>query len=339
MRASRLLSILMLLQTRGRMTADALAEAMEVSVRTIYRDIDALSAAGVPVYGDRGPAGGFQLMDGYRTRLTGLTAEEARSVLLAGVPAAAAQLGLAEALTNARLKLLAALPDDGRKAARALGARFHLDPIPWFRAPEPAPLVAQLSRAVWEQRRIDIRYRRASGPVERRLEPLGLILKAGTWYLAARAGSQVRTYRVGAIAGLDVLEEGFEADEPFDLAEHWERAAQVYEESLLQGEALVRASARGLARLAQLGPAVEAAMARAGPEEADGRRRVSVPIEGIDQAVTDLLRAGPEIEVLAPADLREAMAKAIEELARLYLSPRPARGEREGPVRRRRTGG
>lgn len=326
MRASRLLSILMLLQTRGRMTAEALAGEVEVSVRTIYRDIDELSAAGVPVYGDRGPTGGFALLDGYRTRLTGLTAEEARSVLLAGLPGAAAQLGLAEALTNARLKLLAALPEEGRQAARALGARFHLDPIPWFRAPEPAPLIPELARAVWEQRRIDIRYRRAPAPVDRRLEPLGLILKAGVWYLAARAGGSVRTYRVGQVMELTVLEEGFEPDPAFDLAEHWERAAQDYEDSVYQGQALVRASARGIRRLSRLGPAVEAALAKAGPEEVDGWRRVRLPIEGVDQAVTDLLRAGPEVEVLEPPALRAAMAQAVAALAGLYgVSPAAAR--------------
>src|SRR5258708_2537140 len=138
MRASRLLSILMLLQARGRMTAEALAAEFEVSLRTIYRDIDHLSAADVPIYGDRGPGGGFQLLDGYRTKLTGLTPAEAETLFLAGLPGPAAELGLADLLATAQLKLTAALPEGTRATARRVSARFHLDPVDWFRAADEA---------------------------------------------------------------------------------------------------------------------------------------------------------------------------------------------------------
>src|ERR1700758_149981 len=153
MRASRLLSILMLLQTRGRMTARALADEFEVSVRTIYRDIDHLSAADVPVYADRGPNGGFELLDGYRTRLTGLSAAEASTLFLAGLPGPAAELGLAELMATAQLKLAAALP----VGAERIAARFHLDPAGWFSAPPVGEFLPLVARAVWSERRLRIR--------------------------------------------------------------------------------------------------------------------------------------------------------------------------------------
>ena len=129
MRASRLLSMLILLQLRGRLTADVLAAEFEVSLRTIYRDIDHLSAAGIPVYADRGPGGGFRLLEGYRTKLTGLTAMEAEALALAGLPGPAADLGLGAALGAGRLKLLAAMPAGMREGAGRIGERFHLDPL------------------------------------------------------------------------------------------------------------------------------------------------------------------------------------------------------------------
>src|ERR1700722_6684659 len=169
MRASRLLSILMLLQTRGRMTAQVLAAEFEVSVRTIYRDIDQLSAADVPVYADRGPSGGFELLDGYRTKLTGLSPAEAATLFLAGLPGPAAELGLADVLTTAQLKLTAALPEGARATANRVSARFHLDPVGWFRSADDARLLPIIANAVWNEKCLDVHYRRAEGAVERRL--------------------------------------------------------------------------------------------------------------------------------------------------------------------------
>src|SRR5579863_2191249 len=202
MRASRLLSILMLLQTRGRMTAEALAEQFEVSIRTIYRDIDQLSAAEVPVYADRGPNGGFELLDGYRTKLTGLSPSEAATLFLAGLPGPAAELGLADILTTAQLKLTAALPEGARATAKRVSARFHLDPVGWFRGSEDARLLPTIANAVWSETWINLRYKRYTGIVSRKLRPLGLVLKGGVWYIVALAGEQARTYRVSNIVEL-----------------------------------------------------------------------------------------------------------------------------------------
>src|SRR5499427_1436004 len=218
MQASRLLSILMLLQSRGRMSAFALARSLEVSVRTVYRDVDSLSAAGVPVYGDRGRSGGFQLRDGWRTQLTGLTTGEARALLMTGLPGPAKALGLGEAAASAHLKLLAALPADWRSDAERVGARFHLDPIDWFRGPSPADHLREVAEAVWSERRLRIRYESWTAVSDRVVEPLGLVLKGGAWYLVARHRREPRTYRVAANDRARAHVAGCARPAKFDLA-------------------------------------------------------------------------------------------------------------------------
>ncbi len=317
MRSSRLLSILLKLQNRGRMTAQAMAEEFEVSVRTVYRDIDQLSAAGVPVYADRGPGGGFQLLDGYRTRLTGLTPQEAMTLALAGLPGPAAELGLGEALADAQLKLLAALPDAGRAAAQSVGARFHLDPVGWFRDAEDAARLPELARAIWNERRITVRYSRWEGEVERTLDPLGLVLKAGVWYLAAAVGAGVRIYRVSSILEHAILDEGFIRPEPFDLPRFWQDWSARYEAGVYQSTARVRGSPKGLRRLVGLSPAVARAVLAAPP--GDELTELAIPIETIDQAARALLGHCPDVEVLGPPELRARMTELAADLARTYL--------------------
>jgi predicted DNA-binding transcriptional regulator YafY len=198
MLASRLLSILLTLQARGRVTAGEMAREFEVSVRTIYRDVDELSAAGAPIYAERGRIGGFALLDGWRTRLTGLTDAEAETLFLGGLAGPAAQLGVREALVTAQLKLLAALPPERQAAAERLAGRFHLDPVGWRQQTDEAERLPAIAQAVWNSRRISVRYESWKGEVERELEPLGLILKAGLWYLAARpAEGRRRLARLG----------------------------------------------------------------------------------------------------------------------------------------------
>ena len=181
MRASRLVSLLLLLQTRGRATAADLAAELEVSVRTVHRDVEALAESGVPIYAERGPHGGIRLVDGYRTRLTGLTGDEAEALFLSGLPGPAAELGLGTVVAAARLKVLAALPGELRGRATRLVERFHLDAAGWFQAGEPVPALAGLAEAVWEGRVVEAEYNRGETTVPRRLEPIGLVLKAGVW--------------------------------------------------------------------------------------------------------------------------------------------------------------
>jgi len=318
MRASRLLSILMLLQTRGRMSAEALAAEFEVSVRTIYRDIDELSAAGAPVYAERGRSGGFQLLDGYRTRLTGLTDAEAETLFLGGLGGPAAQLGLSGALANAQLKLLAALPPERQQAAERIGQRFHLDPIGWYRNPDEARNLPSIAQAVWRERRVRMRYESWKGLVEREVEPLGVVMKGGDWYVVGRVGEDVRTYRVSKIEALEVTDEAFERPKGFDLEAWWAESARRFEAELYTAEARLRVTASGLKRLRGLGAAVAAAAAGAGEPDRDGFVVVTVPIESLDHAANDFLRLGAEAEVLEPPALRARMAERTAAMAALY---------------------
>ena len=329
MRASRLLTLLMLLQTRGRQSAPALARAMECSVRTIYRDIDQLSAAGVPVYGDRGRSGGFQLREGWRTQLTGLTVPEARAIFMAGLPGPAAELGLGDAMATAQLKLLAALPADWQADAQQVAARFHLDPIDWFRSAAPPPQLKAVAEAVWLSQRLRMRYESWDGVTERVLEPLGLVLKAGAWYVAARrfdparrpALSEARVYRVAAIQSLTLMDQRFERPRGFDLPAWWAQATARFEAGVYRAQARLRVSARGLAIVQGFSPAVaEAALASAEPCDEEDRIDISVPIESVAHAAREMLRLGDEGEVLAPAELREALGAIYGRLARRYFA-------------------
>ncbi len=323
MLASRLLSILMLLQSRGRMSAAELAEAHEVSVRTIYRDVDSLSAAGVPIYGDKGRHGGFQLREGWRTQLTGLTADEARALFMTGLPGPARALGLGDAAASAHLKLLAALPDDWRADAERVGARFHLDPVDWFRASAPADHLRTVAEAVWGERRLRLRYESWNAVSERTVEPLGLVLKGSAWYLVARTVRAERrapqTFRVGAIQASQQLDETFQRPPRFDLAAFWADATRSFEEGIYRDMATLRVSPRGLERLRRFSPIVAAAAARtAGRPDRVGWREVTVPIESVEQAATEMLRLGPEAVVLEPAPLRAALQELASRMLAAY---------------------
>jgi predicted DNA-binding transcriptional regulator YafY len=323
MRASRLLSILIRLQLRGRLTAQALADEFEVSIRTIYRDIDALSAAGVPVLADRGRAGGFRLVDGYRTRLTGLAAGEAATLLLAGLPGPAADLGLAAPQAEARMKLLAAISPSASAAAARVGDRLHLDPLDWYRRATPPACLPAIAQAVWAERRLAIRYESWSATVRRRIDPLGLVLKAGVWYLVARAGRDVRTYKVAKVLELEALDETFDYPAGFDLAAHWRGQLQRFEAGLHKGEATLRVSAAALSRLDRLGADIADAVLRM-PPDPGGWRKAVVPIESVSHAASLLLGFADDIEVLAPPALRRQLAARARRVAAMYRAA-PAR--------------
>jgi len=325
MLASRLLSILILLQTRGRMSARELAEEFEVAVRTIHRDIDQLSAAGIPVYADRGRSGGFRLQDGYRTKLTGLTQSEAESLFLAGLPGAAAQLGLADVLSSARLKLLAALPADVQPRAQRIAARFHLDAVAWFHGVDSLPSLPAIAAAAWSDHLLEMRYRR-SGDTEmhsRVVAPFGLVLKAGIWYLVAQRGKSIRTYRVANIHDARISDETFARPKEFDLAAHWEKASRDYETGVYHEHADVLLSAKGMAMLDLLGPHVTRAAAdSAGKPDRAGWVRCTLPLESFESGVRELMRLGTEVNVLGPPPLRALMARSARQIAAAHAKGR-----------------
>ncbi|MGW0773548.1 helix-turn-helix transcriptional regulator [Streptomyces sp. NPDC002835] len=317
MKSSRLLSILLLLQTRGRTTAAQLAAELDVSVRTVYRDIESLTAAGVPLYADTGHSGGYRLIDGYRTRLTGLSAGEAEALFLSGVPGPATELGLGGALAAARLKLRAALPPELRSQADRMRSRFHLDAPGWYAEDDDVPHLRRVANAVWESRVLEVRYRRWKEPtdVDRRLEPYGLVLKAGRWYVVAGPGP--RTYRVDQILELTECDERFKAPADFDLAGYWQRYQADFRARLHRDEAVVRLAPRAAAGLAG---AAARALAETGTAEADGWIRAVLPVESLDHAHGYFLAMGADAEVLEPAELRSRLAATSRALAARYAS-------------------
>ncbi len=321
MRASRLVSILLLLQIRTHMTARELAEELEVSVRTVYRDMESLAAAGIPLYGQAGHEGGYRLVEGYRTRLTGLTAGEADTLFLTGLPAAAADLGLGGSLTAAQLKLMAALPPELRDRAGRVAERFHLDAPSWYRDADQAPHLATVAEAVWNQSIVRIRYFRWAEPhrITRDIEPYGLVLKAGRWYLVAASSNAKRTYRVSRIIDCEKLEGSFARDPTFNLAVYWRHYLHAFGERRRVDHATIRLSPHAFGRLPEVAePAVvEAARASAQADD-DGWLRVTVPVEEAAQALADLFRLAPEVEILGPTELRMQMIRTLRILNDLY---------------------
>lgn len=319
MRASRLLSILILLQLRPQITAPALAREFEVSVRTILRDIDELSAAGVPVYAERGRAGGFKLREGFATRLNGLLGDEAQALPLLGLPGAASELGLGSASQRLRIKLQSALPGDTAALAGRLQARLHVDPLDWYRGGEPAAHLPALAQAVLECRRVDLRYLSWKGERRWRGEPLGLVLKGGSWYAVVRTGTRTLTLKAANIQALDVGQESFERPANFDLASWWQDSLQRFERELRPGMAVIRATAEGRRRLAEQGRYAAQAVAAAVPEKPAGPARwarLELPIESLEQAARLVMSLAPEAQALGPPQLRAKVAAWALELAR-----------------------
>jgi predicted DNA-binding transcriptional regulator YafY len=323
MRADRLLSLLLLLQTRGRMTAQDLAAELEVSVRTVYRDVESLGAAGVPVYADRGPAGGYQLLAGYRTRLTGLTSDEAGTLFLAGMPGPAAELGLGSVLAAAQLKLRASLPGELADRADRVRERFHLDAPGWFRGDEPTPHLATVADAVWSGRQVAMRYRRWKAPreVTRTVHPLGVVLKAGRWYLVAATATRTTAYRVSNILEAELLDEPASRPPGFELAAYWQEWTERYERSVYTATATVRMTTAALERMVFVFPPEMSRVARAeaGEPDATGWLVTRVPIESVRHGHIELLKLGAEAEVLDPPELRECFVATALGLVATYL--------------------
>lgn len=319
MRASRLLTILMILQTRGRTSAETLAEELEVSVRTVYRDIDQLSAAGVPVYAETGRNGGFALLDGWKTRLNGLTAPEARALFFSGLPGPAGELGLGEEAAQAELKLLAALPADWQAEARRMSSRFHLDPRGWFQPGHKPEFLKLVAEAVWSETRVAIRYQSWKEVRDRVIEPLGLVLKGGVWYVVAQRDGATRTFKLSQILALGPTGETFSRPKAFDLPTYWEESTRQFERDIYVGTARVRATASGIRKLRDLSDTVRRAIELLTlTPDTQGWVEFELPIEEIGWASAELTRIGDDVEVLGPPELRARVVRNVQNMAKLY---------------------
>ncbi|MGZ4681094.1 MAG: helix-turn-helix transcriptional regulator [Acidimicrobiales bacterium] len=317
MRASRLMAILLHLQSAGGVTAPRLAEELGVSVRTIYRDVSALQAAGVPLWTETGPGGGIRLVDGWRSDLDGLTTDEAMALFVGGPVAAVDQLGLGPFLAAAQVKVLATMPPAAARRAEEGRARFLLDAPGWFHRDEPTEALATIAAALWTDHRVDLTYRRGERTVARRVEPLGLVLKAGTWYLVARHRGGLRTYRVSRVVTAAALEDRFERPAGFDLAAAWAETSEAFDRSLLRLPVRLRLSPEAQRRLPATVPSAATvdALAQSGEPDADGWRTVDLWVESESVAHGQLLALGAGFEVIEPLGLRRSVAATASEMA------------------------
>ncbi|OGO06707.1 MAG: hypothetical protein A2Y73_02810 [Chloroflexi bacterium RBG_13_56_8] len=320
MRADRLLSLLMLLQTRERMTAKGLAEELEVSERTIYRDVNALSVSGVPIYGDSGPQGGYALLDSYRTSLTGLSESEVRAMFMLSVPAPLADLGVSQELKSALRKLSAALPDAQRRDEQRVRQRFYLDSSWWHQGEEVVPHLSTIHQAVWQDRKLRLTARLLSGnSVEQLIDPYGLVAKAGVWYLVCARNSKVDAYRVSDLSNVRMSDESFERPADFDLTAFWRDYCVRRERSRSFYPVIVRVSPHWLALLPDYFDAsVRTKIAQAEPPDAEGWVTMKLTFECLETARERLLSLGGGVEVLEPRALRSSILDYAERIVKLY---------------------
>ncbi|WP_164704610.1 helix-turn-helix transcriptional regulator [Blastococcus litoris] len=312
MRAERLIAVLLLLQTRERITVAEVARELEVSPRTARRDLEALGMAGVPVYSSAGRGGGWSLVGGARTDLSGLTVDEAKDLFLAAGPSAAGAPGAQTALR----KLLAALPAQLRRGAEAASAAVVVDAATWGRTspPEP-PFLADLRRAVLDQRQVVLGYTGREGEQSSRpVSPLGLVVKSGVWYLLAGTAAGVRTFRVGRVTAVMPTDDAVLRPEGFDLAAAWQESSAAVEAR--RGQVRVSGSADP-----ELLPVLRARLGRrltVGGADADGWVPVEVAGPSVGMLVSELAGYGARFVVVGPAEARARLAEVAAELVQLY---------------------
>jgi predicted DNA-binding transcriptional regulator YafY len=310
----------MLLQTRGQMTAQQLADELEVSERTIYRDIDALCASGVPVYADHGPGGGYALLDSYRTNLTGLTREEVRALFMLSTPAPLKDLGLSQELKAALLKLAAALPAARRDDEERVRQRVHLDPVGWFQQEAPVPHLQTIQKAVWDDHVLHLTYRLPfNTQVERPVHPYGLVAKAGAWYLVGARDRHILVYRVSSVLDARVSKETFERPADFDLSAFWQAYCVKYENNRPTYPATVRAAPDLLPLLKyRFGDSIQEMITQGGRPDAEGWIELTLPFETLEDARECVLGYGRAIKVLEPKALRDSVIDFASQIHKLY---------------------
>ena len=320
MRADRLLSILLLLQSRGRMTTRELAKRLDVTERTILRDMDALGVAGIPVTSERGASGGWMLVEDYRTNLTGLNPPEVQVLALTRPDRILADLGLDGAAEGAFIKLLAALPSMGRRDAEYMRQRIYVDVTGWQRYEEAIPCLPALQEAIWQDHKVELSYQRSDNViVERLIDPLGLVAKGSVWYLVAVADGDLRTYRVSRIRSARVTNEPYVRPKDFDLAAYWEQSKVEYQANLPHYPAVLRTTSDQVERMryAWRFARIEKVVPFDTPDTSS-HVKVHVMFEEIDGACEYVLGFGPRVEVLEPNELREKVVNLAKGVVSLY---------------------
>lgn len=318
MRADRLLSIVLLLQAHGQLSSRVLAERLEVSERTIHRDMDALSVSGIPVVAERGSNGGWSLLGEYRTNLTGLNEAEIQSLFVSQPPKLLADLRLQKASEGALLKLLAALPAMYRQGAEQARRRIHVDTGGWSKHEEAVPLLPILQEAIWSERKLRFSYQRGPGcdSFDREVDPLGLVAKGSAWYLVAGVSGDVRSYRISRISHAEVLDQVCAVPPGFDLAAFWQQSTTAFKTALPNYMATFRVAPDVFMRLRFAGRF--ARVNEPDATDADGWLRVSVGFDVEEMACEYALSFGAKLEVLEPRSLREKVIAAAQQVLHFY---------------------
>ncbi len=325
MRADRLLSILLLLQVHRRLTARELAQRLEVSERTIHRDMEALSAAGVPVVAERGKGGGWFLLEAYQTNLTGLSPAEIQALFLPTSTHLLADLGLHKASEQALIKLLAALPSLYRRNAEFVRQRLHVDATGWHPREEDVSSFPTLQEAIWQERQLHLTYQRSDGVgVERLVAPLGLVAKGSVWYLVGAVEGEVRTYRVSRIQDAKVTDQPCDHPQDFNLAEYWERSSAQFKANLPRYSIIVRVAPAIFPRLRYAGRF--ARIEQVDAPEADGWLKVHIQFDLEQEACEYVLSFGAQIEVVEPHELREQVIQLAKSVVEFYAQRTVDRG-------------
>lgn len=322
MRADRLLALLMHLQTHRHMTAQQLAQELEVSERTIYRDVVALNSAGIPIYTESGPGGGISLLEDYQTNLTGMRPEEVQALGMLEIPEALEVLGAGQALKSALLKLAAATPPSLRAQQKQSQNRIHLDTSAWFQSDEVNPHIQIIKQAVFEDRQLMITYQGDFNAIgQQRVSPYGLVAKASIWYLVYEIGDHMRVRRVARITGAVLLKQSFTRPADFDLTTFWKNWCEAYEDE----RPFYRVKVLVIPSLAERLPLLlennQPDLLNTPPAFTQtGWQAITLEFSSFETARTQLLGFGAAVEVLEPLALRISLADHAQQITRLYGS-------------------
>ncbi|MFT9846645.1 helix-turn-helix transcriptional regulator [Aneurinibacillus sp. REN35] len=317
MRADRLISILLLLQNRGKLTTRELAQELEVTGRTIHRDMEALSAAGIPVVAERGKLGGWRLLEQYRTNVTGLKANEIKSLFISPSPQLLADLGLAKDWNEARQKILAAIPSSTQGHSQDIWNRIHIDTTTWKQSPEKIESFTLLQQAIWDERKLQITYERTDGEViDRVVNPLGLVAKGSVWYLIASSDEEIRNYRASRIKSVFLTEDSFSRPDDFNLAQYWNNSTQKFIKNLPSYEVDVEISPSIVQRIRFTGRFVQL-LKMDSPLE-DGWIPANLRFDTEQEAKEYILGFGDQIRIIRPDALKQTIYDMAKRVVNFY---------------------